>query len=117
MSGHVGDLSPQQEEALRKFKAAVADIQNKPEDDDYFHLRWLRARRFDVRKAELMLRNVRKLCRYIYHTHAHLHTNRQTNTLNTSSHNCHTDTHKHSHIHTHYINTHSLTHVHMHSRY
>ena len=58
MSGHVGDLSPQQEEALRKFKAAVADIQNKPEDDDCFHLRWLRARRFDIRKAELMLRNV-----------------------------------------------------------
>ena len=66
MSGHVGSLTPQQEEALSKvnatpkdactrtsfvyddcivpmqFKSAVSDIPNKPEDNDYFYLRWLR---------------------------------------------------------------------------
>ena len=40
----------------------MADIPDKPEDDDYFYLRWLRARKFKVRKAEEMLRNVRRLC-------------------------------------------------------
>ena len=58
MSGHVGDLSATQEEALRQFRVAVADIPNKPEDDDYYYLRWLRARKFNVRKAEDMFRKV-----------------------------------------------------------
>ena len=58
MSGHYGDLSPQQEKALASFRDAVADIPDKPEDDDYYYLRWLRARKFNVRKAEAMLRNV-----------------------------------------------------------
>ena len=39
----------------------MADIPDKPEDDDYFYLRWLRARKFKVRKAEEMLRKVRRL--------------------------------------------------------
>lgn len=58
MSGHYGDLSSQQEQALASFRDAVADIPDKPEDDDYYYLRWLRARKFNVRKAETMLRNV-----------------------------------------------------------
>ena len=43
-----------------QLRAAVADIPDKPEDDDYFYLRWLRARKFKVRKAEEMLRKVRR---------------------------------------------------------
>ena len=58
MSGHVGDLSSTQEEALRQFRAAVAEIPNKPEEDDYYYLRWLRARKFNVKKAEEMFRKV-----------------------------------------------------------
>ena len=58
MSGHVGDLSPQQEETLRKFKEAMSDIPDLPDDTDYFFLRWLRARKFHLQKAEEMLRNV-----------------------------------------------------------
>lgn len=58
MSGHVGDLSPSQETALAAFRAAVADIPNKPEENDYFYLRWLRARKFDPNKALEMFRNV-----------------------------------------------------------
>ena len=30
----------------------------KPEDSDHYYLRWLRARKFNVRKAEEMLRKV-----------------------------------------------------------
>ena len=59
MSGYVGDLSPSQEAALRQFREAVAEIANKPEEDDYYYLRWLRARKFNVRKAEDMFRKVR----------------------------------------------------------
>ena len=58
MSGHVGDLSRSQEEALRQFREAVSEIPNKPEEDDYYYLRWLRARKFNVRKAEEMFRKV-----------------------------------------------------------
>ena len=59
MSGHVGDLSPSQEAALRQFRESVAEIANKPEEDDYYYLRWLRARKFNVRKAEDLFRKVR----------------------------------------------------------
>ena len=58
MSGHVGDLSGSQEEALRQFREAVSGIGNKPEDDDHYYLRWLRARKFDVRKAVDMFTKV-----------------------------------------------------------
>ncbi|XP_077996036.1 SEC14-like protein 2 [Glandiceps talaboti] len=57
MSGFIGDLSPKQEEKLQKFKERVKDVCTKPEHDDYFHTRWLRARAYDVDKAETMLRN------------------------------------------------------------
>ena len=58
MSGYVGDLSPQQESALQQFKAALEDIPNKPDDSDQYFLKWLRARKFNVHKAEVMFRNV-----------------------------------------------------------
>ncbi|XP_064392024.1 SEC14-like protein 3 isoform X2 [Halichondria panicea] len=57
MSGFLEDLTPQQAEELGKFRAAVADIPNKPEDNDRYYLKWLRARKFDVEKAIKMLRN------------------------------------------------------------
>ncbi|XP_050044902.1 SEC14-like protein 2 [Dermacentor andersoni] len=55
MSGHLGDLSPTQEAALRSFREAVGDVL-KPEHDDRYLLRWLRARDFNLNKAEQMLR-------------------------------------------------------------
>ena len=58
MSGHAGDLSRAQEEALRQFREAIAEIPNKPEEDDHYYLRWLRARKFNVKKAEEMFRKV-----------------------------------------------------------
>ena len=58
MSGYVGDLNPQQEAALAEFKEAIQDIPRKPNDSDHYFLRWLRARKFDVHKAEAMFRNV-----------------------------------------------------------
>ena len=67
MSGHVGDLSRTQEEALRQFREAVAEIPNKPEEDDYYYLRWLRARKFNVKKAEEMFRKVRTILLVIEH--------------------------------------------------
>ncbi|XP_049644859.1 SEC14-like protein 4 [Suncus etruscus] len=57
MSGRVGDLSPQQEEALARFRENLQDVLPKlPNTDDYFLLRWLRARRFDLQKSEEMIR-------------------------------------------------------------
>ncbi|XP_062942235.1 SEC14-like protein 3 [Cynocephalus volans] len=57
MSGRVGDLSPVQAEALAKFRENVQDVLPAlPNPDDYFLLRWLRARSFDLQKSEAMLR-------------------------------------------------------------
>ncbi|XP_055003184.1 SEC14-like protein 4 [Sorex araneus] len=57
MSGRVGDLSPQQQEALARFRETVRDLlPTLPHADDYFLLRWLRARNFDLQKSEDMLR-------------------------------------------------------------
>ncbi|XP_077996184.1 SEC14-like protein 2 [Glandiceps talaboti] len=55
MSGRVGDLSPKQELALQKFKENIADVLE-PRHDDHFVLKWLRARHWDLKKAEQMLR-------------------------------------------------------------
>ncbi|XP_035214974.1 SEC14-like protein 2 isoform X2 [Stegodyphus dumicola] len=55
MSGHFGDLSPLQEKALNELKEAVADV-HQPHYDDYYYLRWLRAREFNPVKAEAMMR-------------------------------------------------------------
>jgi hypothetical protein len=54
MSGHVGSLSLRQEAALERFRIAVRDLPNKPEDTDHYYLRWLRAKKFKVHKAERM---------------------------------------------------------------
>ncbi|KAG5281348.1 hypothetical protein AALO_G00071130 [Alosa alosa] len=57
MSGHVGNLSPKQAEALEQFRERVKDILPEcPSQSDHFLLRWLRARNFNVQKAEAMLR-------------------------------------------------------------
>lgn len=55
MSGYVGDLSPYQEESLKQFKELVSDA-HQPHYDDHYYLRWLRAREFDIQKAEIMMR-------------------------------------------------------------
>ncbi|XP_049520711.1 SEC14-like protein 2 [Dermacentor silvarum] len=55
MSGRVGDLTEQQMTALDELRANVDDIL-RPSHDDYFLLRWLRARNFNVAQAEAMLR-------------------------------------------------------------
>ncbi|CAL1277353.1 unnamed protein product [Larinioides sclopetarius] len=55
MTGYVGNLNTTQEEALKKLKENTADV-CKPSHDDYYYLRWLRAREFDVVKAESMMR-------------------------------------------------------------
>ncbi|XP_012513465.1 PREDICTED: SEC14-like protein 4 [Propithecus coquereli] len=57
MSGRVGDLSPQQQEALARFQENLRDLlPTLSNADDYFLLRWLRARNFDLQKSENMLR-------------------------------------------------------------
>ncbi|XP_036908407.1 SEC14-like protein 4 [Sturnira hondurensis] len=57
MSGRVGDLSPQQQEALARFRDSLQDLlPTLPKADDYFLLRWLRAQKFDLKKSEDMLR-------------------------------------------------------------
>ncbi|XP_036454744.1 SEC14-like protein 2 [Colossoma macropomum] len=57
MSGRVGDLSPKQAEALAQFREKIQDVLPQcPSQSDHFLLRWLRARNFNVQKAEAMLR-------------------------------------------------------------
>ncbi|ELU07678.1 hypothetical protein CAPTEDRAFT_168514 [Capitella teleta] len=56
MSGHQGELSPSQEEALKQMKDAIADVWSDEFTDGYI-LQWLRARKFNVNKAEKMLRD------------------------------------------------------------
>ncbi|CAH1403383.1 unnamed protein product [Nezara viridula] len=52
----VRDLSDDQRMALMKMRRSVADCMTLPYHDDYFLLRWLRARNFDPVAAEKMLR-------------------------------------------------------------
>ncbi|XP_042149773.1 SEC14-like protein 2 [Ixodes scapularis] len=54
MSGYLEDLSDRQRAALDRFRSAIADVDG--ERTDRFLLRWLRAREFDVSKAEDMFR-------------------------------------------------------------
>ncbi|XP_044189439.1 SEC14-like protein 2 [Thunnus albacares] len=57
MSGRVGDLSSKQNEILTEFRGRIQDIlPNLPAQHDHYLLRWLRARSFNVQKAETMIR-------------------------------------------------------------
>ncbi|KAJ6659068.1 hypothetical protein lerEdw1_019371 [Lerista edwardsae] len=59
MSGRVGDLSAKQAEALAKFRENIQDILPLlPTQEDYYILKWLRARCFDLQKSEAMLRKL-----------------------------------------------------------
>ncbi|KAI7793634.1 SEC14-like protein 2 [Triplophysa rosa] len=66
MSGRVGDLSPKQAEALTQFKERLEDVFNQlPNQSDHYLLRWLRARSFNVPKAEAMLRKNLDFCKHM----------------------------------------------------
>ncbi|XP_029941012.1 SEC14-like protein 2 [Salarias fasciatus] len=57
MSGRVGDLSPRQADALTQFRGRIQDlVPDLPAQHDHYLLRWLRARNFNVEKAEAMIR-------------------------------------------------------------
>ncbi|XP_061886743.1 SEC14-like protein 2 [Entelurus aequoreus] len=57
MSGRVGDLSLKQEDALAQFRVRIQDIlPDLPAEHNHYLLRWLRARSFNVAKAEAMIR-------------------------------------------------------------
>ncbi|XP_008571214.1 PREDICTED: putative SEC14-like protein 6 [Galeopterus variegatus] len=57
MSGQVGDLSPLQKKLLAQFRENIQDVLSAlPNPDDFFLLRWLRARSFDLQRSEDMLR-------------------------------------------------------------
>jgi len=68
MSGHVGNLSPEQQVQLDKLKAkldtslepGLLAIKNKAMDDDSVFLRFLRARQFDFDKSYDMVINMLK---------------------------------------------------------
>ncbi|XP_026995488.1 SEC14-like protein 2 isoform X1 [Tachysurus fulvidraco] len=57
MSGRVGDLSPNQAAALEQLRGRIEDVYAQlPNQSDHYLLRWLRARSFNILKAEAMLR-------------------------------------------------------------
>ncbi|XP_050026729.1 SEC14-like protein 2 [Dermacentor andersoni] len=55
MSGYLQDLDERQRTTLEQFREAVADVRG-PEHTDANLLRWLRAREFDLDRAEHMFR-------------------------------------------------------------
>ncbi|XP_026473263.1 SEC14-like protein 2 [Ctenocephalides felis] len=57
MSKPVQGLSDDQRMALMKFRRKVSDIINKEDHDDYFLMRWLKARNWNSDAAEKMLRD------------------------------------------------------------
>ncbi|KAK2818566.1 hypothetical protein Q5P01_024127 [Channa striata] len=57
MSGRVGGLSLKQAETLSEFRGRIQDLlPSLPAQHDHYLLRWLRARSFNVQKAEAMIR-------------------------------------------------------------
>lgn len=55
----MGDMSEEQERALEQFKKYIKDnnITDHPQYDDYYLLRFLRARKFEMDKTILMFNN------------------------------------------------------------
>jgi hypothetical protein len=55
----MGDMSEEQEKALETFKKYIIEkkITDHPQYDDYYLLRFLRARKFDMEKTILMFTN------------------------------------------------------------
>ena len=55
----MGDMSEDQEKALEQFRKYIKDnnITDHPQYDDYYLLRFLRARKFDMEKTILMFTN------------------------------------------------------------
>lgn len=57
-SGFIGDMSEEQEQALEEFKKAIADesLTTDTRYDDYYLLRFMRARKFDLEKTMEMFK-------------------------------------------------------------
>lgn len=58
-SGFMGDMSEEQERALEQFRKYIKEnnVTDHPQYDDYYLLRFLRARKFEMDKTILMFNN------------------------------------------------------------